>query len=407
MKILHILDHSLPLHSGYTFRSQNILRSQCNRGWTPVVLTSPKQEDNWNGEWNEKDTIDDFIFYRTVKIRKALFPLEPEVKLIISLAKRIEEVIRYEKPAILHAHSPVLNALAALHVGRKLRIPVVYEIRAFWEDAAVDHGTYTQKSWKYRVVRSLETWASRMSNEVITICNGLRDDLVIRGVPSSKITIIGNGVNVEDFQSCVPDESYRDGWKIRDKKVIGFIGSFYHYEGLDLLCDAFARMAGKRPDIALLLVGGGNMENELRQRIRKLKIEDRVIMPGRIPHDRIQSVYSLIDILAYPRYSMRLTELVTPLKPLEAMAMGKALVASDIGGHRELIHHGRTGILFPPGNVVALEKALSNLLDDDNTRKILEEEGPKWVRQTRTWEKTTAGYSEVYSRALFPVAKPL
>ena len=118
-------------------------------------------------------------------------------------------------------------------------------------------------------------------------------------------------------------------------------------------------------------------------------------MPGRLPHDRIPGVYALVDILAYPRYSMRLTELVTPLKPLEAMAMGKAIVASDVGGHRELIKHGFNGLLFPPGNAEALGLSLNQLLNSD-LRQRLQSEGIKWVRKDRTWEKTTSIYREIY-----------
>ncbi|MDL2124140.1 MAG: glycosyltransferase family 4 protein [Deltaproteobacteria bacterium] len=142
------------------------------------------------------------------------------------------------------------------------------------------------------------------------------------------------------------------------------------------------------------------MENELNTQIRRLNIEDRVIMPGRIPHERIPGVYALIDILAYPRYSMRLTELVTPLKPLEAMAIGKALVASDVGGHQELIQHNETGILFSAGNEIVIAEALMRILDDDSLRKNLEAKGPAWVREHHTWKKTAAVYQEIYTKAL-------
>ena len=142
------------------------------------------------------------------------------------------------------------------------------------------------------------------------------------------------------------------------------------------------------------------MENELKAQIKNLHLEDKVIMPGRISHDRIPGVYAMVDILAYPRYSMRLTELVTPLKPLEAMAMGKALVASDVGGHRELVQHNQTGILFPPGDSKALAAALERLLVDHTLRKRIQEQGVSWVRQEHTWEKTTSVYRHIYARAL-------
>jgi PEP-CTERM/exosortase A-associated glycosyltransferase len=316
------------------------------------------------------------------------------------LAMRIEGVVKIEKPDLLHAHSPVLNALAALWVGRKLGIPVVYEIRAFWEDAAVDHGTYSEGSWKYRAVRSAETWVCRRAAQVAVLCNGLREDLIQRGIPPEKLTVVFNGINPEEFRPCSPDVAFASSHGIVGKKVLGFIGSFYRYEGLDLLVKAMERIKTTRNDAVLILVGGGETESELRQQIEQLGLQGCVILLGRIPHEKIPGVYSLMDVLVYPRYSMRLTELVTPLKPLEAMAMGKPLIASDIGGHRELIRDGFTGVLFKAGDVVSLTEKIKNLLDDATLRSGLSTQGSDWVRQHHTWEQTTAAYSVIYSTAL-------
>jgi glycosyltransferase involved in cell wall biosynthesis len=186
-------------------------------------------------------------------------------------------------------------------------------------------------------------------------------------------------------------------WGLAGKKVIGFIGSFYRYEGLDLLVKAFARVARDHSDTMLLLVGGGEMEDELIQLIAKLELSSRVIMPGRIPNERVPGVYAMIEILAYPRYSMRLTELVTPLKPLEAMAMGKALLASDVGGHRELIRHRETGLLFKAGDESALAEQLIRLLTDQELRETLQLQGRVWAREHHSWERTTAVYRKIYS----------
>ena len=397
MKILHILDHSLPLHSGYTFRSQNLFRAQRNMGYDPVVLTSPKHEENWQGDWYEKEDINGFTYYRCGATRQFPIPFMSEAWLMYVLSRRILAVAKIEKPDILHAHSPVLNAIPALWVGKKLGIPVVYEIRAFWEDAAVDHGTYAEGSAKYRLTKWIETQVCQRADQVGILCDGLKDDLVSRGIPAEKITPIFNGVNPDDFQPCPVDAEYLHEWNLSGKKIIGFIGSFYRYEGLDLLINAFAKVAENDSKVLLLLVGGGEMESELKQLISTLGLEGRVVMPGRIPHERVPGVYAMIDVLAYPRYPMRLTELVTPLKPLEAMAMGKVLVASDVGGHKELICHNKTGILFKAGSADALAAELSGLIADDERRETLQQQGLKWVKEHQTWEKTTAVYRDIYA----------
>ncbi|NOX32305.1 MAG: glycosyltransferase, exosortase A system-associated [Deltaproteobacteria bacterium] len=396
MKILHILDHSLPLHSGYTFRSQNIFTAQKNMGYDPIVLTSPKHEESLKKASPLKETINAIKYYRTGQVNAFPFPMISELHLMHRLYKRILQVASMENPGIIHAHSPILNGIPAIRAARKLNIPVVYEIRAFWEDAAVDHGTYQENSWKYNLTKFIETRVCKKVDHVCILCNGLKNDLIKRGLPENKITPVFNAISPEELQPVAPDKEYFQNWNLKDKTIIGFIGSFYRYEGLDLLIESFSRIASHNNNAVLLLVGGGEMESELTAKAEKFGIKDKVIMPGRIPHERIAGVYSLIDILAYPRYSMRLTELVTPLKPLEAMAMGKAFVASDVGGHKELIKNGKTGLLFQAGNADALADCLQNLITDQGLKKILQSNGIKWVNENHTWAKTTSVYKSIY-----------
>jgi PEP-CTERM/exosortase A-associated glycosyltransferase len=400
LKILHVLDHSLPLHSGYAFRTQSILRAQVNRGWQPVGLTAPVADRRWARDRSCEDTIDGCRYYRTPPVLAGLSFVDTFCRRIVALGRRLREVVAIERPDLLHVHSPAVNSLAALRLQRTTGIPTVYEMRTLWEEAAVAHGTFGRGSWKYRLMRALDARACRNAREVAVLCEGLKHDLVERGISPVKITVAANGVDVDRFQARAPDAEYVRAWVPDGKRVVGFIGSFSAYEGLDLLLEVMARLAARRPDVVLLLVGGGKAEPDLKAHVRRLRLEGRVIMPGRIPHDRIPGVYALAEILAYPRYSMRLTELVTPLKPLEAMAMAKALVASDVGGHRELVQHGHTGLLFRAGDASALAESLGCLLDNPDLRRMLEREASLWVRRRRSWNATTAAYADIYARAL-------
>lgn len=172
IRILHVLDHSIPLHSGYTFRTRSILQAQRARGWQTFHITSPKQ----GASGAPRETVDGLEFYRTPPASGPLaqLPVLNQVAVINALAARLLEVAQEVKPDVLHAHSPALNAVAALRVGRKLGIPVVYEIRAFWEDAAVDHGTSKEWGLRYRLTRAMETWALQRVDAATTICEGLR-----------------------------------------------------------------------------------------------------------------------------------------------------------------------------------------------------------------------------------------
>jgi PEP-CTERM/exosortase A-associated glycosyltransferase len=399
MRILHILDHSLPLHSGYAFRTIAILREQRALGWETFHLTTPRQGPG-PGSALEED-VDGWHFYRTPGPAPAGLPGLREMREMKTSAARIAEVARQVRPDILHPHSPVLNALPAIRVGHRLGIPVVYEMRASWEDAAIDHGSTTEGSLRYRLSRALESMALRGADRITTICEGLRRDIVGRGIAADKVTVIPNAVDVESFAAGTPpDEALRRSLGLEDATVLGFIGSFYAYEGLDLLIEALAAILPREPRARLLLVGGGSHEPALRQLAADLGVQDRIVFAGRVPNAQVQRYYDLIDVLAYPRRSMRLTELVTPLKPLEAMAQGRIFVASDVGGHKELIRDGDTGFLFPAGDAAALARTIERVLASRDDWARVRAAGRRFVESERTWTRSVARYADVYARAL-------
>jgi PEP-CTERM/exosortase A-associated glycosyltransferase len=396
MRILHILDHSIPLHSGYAFRTLAILKQQRALGWETFHLTGPKQGPASANE----EQVDEWQFFRTAPPGGILegMPGLGEIELMGEITYRIEQVVKRIRPHILHAHSPVLNAIPALRVGRRLGIPVVYEVRAFWEDAAVDHGTAREGGLRYRLTRALESWALRRVDAVTTICEGLRNDIAARGIAADKITVIPNAVDIEAFSANgIPDRELKSKLGLTDSLVLGFIGSFYAYEGLALLLRAVPAILSEYPAVRVLLVGGGQQEAELKRIAAELGIAKQVIFTGRVPHEQVQSYYDLIDVLVYPRLSMRLTELVTPLKPLEAMAQGRLLVASDVGGHRELIRPGETGVLFKAGDAGALATAVLDLARHPERWSHLKSAARAFVENERNWRTSVARYRGVYA----------
>ena len=396
MKILHVLDHSIPLQSGYTFRSRSILEHQRAMGWETVHLTSAKHQVDPPPPPLEE--VDGLSFYRTPLITSMeKIPVANQLGIVRSLEKRLAEVVAIEKPDLIHAHSPCLNGVAALRVGRRAKLPVVYECRAFWEDAAVDHGTSSEGGIRYRLTRALETYVFKHADRVTTICEGLRGDIVARGVPGSKITVIPNAVDLAMFNEDTPrDTSLGQSLGLGEHLVLGFIGSFYAYEGLSLLIDSLPRIIEKRSDVRLLLVGGGPQEESLKRQVTSAGLSDVVVFTGRVPHAEVSRYYSLVDVFVYPRISMRLTELVTPLKPLEAMAQRDLVVASDIGGHRELIRDGENGRLFEAGNAEALANAILGLASDKESWPKLRAAGRSYVETERSWPVSVGNYREVY-----------
>ena len=396
-RILHVLDHSLPAHSGYTFRTRALMRAQAAKGWAVAGVTGVRHpEPGPDGE-----TVDGLTFYRTLPIAPARAPIR-EWREIGALAKRVEALAKEWKPDVLHAHSPVLDGLAALRVGKKLGIPVIYEIRAFWEDAAVGNGTGREGSLRYRLTRSLETHAVKSADAVAVICEGLRGDLIARGIDPDKITVSPNGVDLDLFGDPPPRDDMLAAklGLAADDAVIGYIGSFYDYEGIDDLIAAMPALVAVQPRARLLLVGGGPMEAALKAQAAASPAAAHIHFVGRVPHTEVERYYSLIDILAYPRKKMRLTDLVTPLKPLEAMAQGKLVAASSVGGHRELIEDGVTGTLFAPDDPAAIADALAKLLENRVMWPERRRTARIFVETHRNWSSNILRYEPVYQRLL-------
>lgn len=395
-RILHVLDHSLPLHSGYTFRTRAILKAQEAAGLEVRGITS--QRHNNEAQWtNLEETFDGLTFHRTTGT-----PMGPvgisEFREMAALMDSILELAQEWRPDVIHAHSPALCGGGAMRAARKLGVPFVYEIRAFWEDAAVGNLTGTQGSLKYRLTRALETQIAQGADAVFTICNGLRDDLIGRGIAAGKIGVMPNGVDLTLFGDPPQRDDALAGELGLDKDapVIGYIGSFYDYEGVDDLIAAMPTLRENHPGARLLLVGAGPMEDEWRKAAAALPQPEAVIFTGRVPHDQVERYYSLIDVLAYPRKASRLTDLVTPLKPLEAMAQGRLVAASNVGGHRELITNGETGVLFDPDDPRACAHGLSDLWERRGEWDAIRSRALKHVKDRHDWHSNARRYLDVY-----------
>jgi PEP-CTERM/exosortase A-associated glycosyltransferase len=396
-----VLDHSLPHRSGYALRTASILRFQRDLGFDPVAVTAAKHGESPG----PREVIDGVAYHRTGPAASGQagplgsVPFLREWRQIRAMSRRIEAVARAEGAELIHAHSPSLNGLPACAAARRLGLPCVYEVRAFWEDAAVDHGTFAEDSLRYRVSRAVETRVFRRADALTVICEGLRREIAGRGIPASKVAVIPNGVDLDRFAPRPRDAEAAARYGLGGRVVLGFLGSFYRYEGLGLLLDAFARLRDEIPEAALLLVGGGEAEPELRARADALGLGPSAVFAGSVPPEQVLDLYSVVDVLVYPRLPMRLTDWVTPLKPLEAMAMGKVVVGSDVGGLKELIRDGETGLLFPAGDAGALARTLRRAVAERARWPELGERARRHVAETRRWEDIVARYAGVYERA--------
>ena len=396
MRVLHVLDHSLPLQSGYVFRTLGILSAQREFGWGTVQLTSPRYH---SGE-TAIERVDGWEFHRTLT-RASRSPLIREVQEMRATERKLQELIAQYQPDILHSHSPVLNGIPALRAARRAKLPLIYEVRAFWEDAAVDLGRTRVNSLRYRAIRQLETYVLQRADGVVTLCEGMRKEIERRGIPDQRIAVVPNAVEPTHFGRVQErDQSLAKRLELSERTVLGFIGSFYHYEGLDLLLSALPQIRAARPDTVLLLVGGGPEEAKLRSKISQENLAEAVRFVGRVPHGEVRRYYDLVDYFVYPRRRIRLTELVTPLKPLEAMAEGRIVLASDVGGHRELIRDSETGFLFAPDDPASIAHRVIEVLSKKDEHSRIRDAARDYVATERTWPVCASSYRELYDLAL-------
>jgi PEP-CTERM/exosortase A-associated glycosyltransferase len=414
MKALHVLDQSAPIVAGYTSRARSILAGQAEVGIAPVALTGVRQGASREAHDGAHavssapspspfESIDGVRIYRTNPIRGAdrvRVAGAGEALEMAALARRIVDVAAVETPDIIHAHSPVLCGLPGHAAARWRRAASVYEIRAFWEDAAVNAGRLREGSPKYRAIRALETWLARTSDALVVLCEGIRRDVLDRGVPNERIFTVPNGVDAERFVPAPRDMRLAAELGLENKTVIGYIGTLFRFEGIPLLLESLARLTREDDSVRGLVVGHGETYAELRTLHASLGLGDRVIVTGPVPPRDVARYYTLVDVLCYPRESHRITELTTPLKPLEAMSMGKAVVGSSVGGLRELITDGKTGILFRAGDAEDLGRVLRRLVADPLLRHELGDRARRYILAERDWTRLARRYVDVYSAAI-------
>jgi PEP-CTERM/exosortase A-associated glycosyltransferase len=397
-RALHVLDHSLPLRDGYVSRTLGLVDALRGEGWESELFTGPRQP----GARAPEEESGGRRFHRAPGFRAGTWPpLLREWAEMAHATRRLMEVATRLRPDLLHAHSPGLGVLPALRVARALGLPVVYEVRAFWEDAAADQGRGAEAGPRWRAVRAFDTWLFRRVHGVGAICEGLRADIVARGIEASRVRLLPNAVDVARFRPLPPADAAarRAAGLVADGPVVGFVGSLYRYEGIDLLVDAAAMLARAHPSLSFVVVGGGMEEDALRRRVAAAGLGARFAMRGRVDNAEVERHYAAMDVLAYPRRSMRLTELVTPLKPLEAMAMGRVVLASDVGGHRELVEDGATGFLFAPGDAGALATAIDRALGARDAWPAMRARARRFVEVERGWARTASLCARLYREA--------
>ena len=412
MKVLHILDISLPhRQSGYSLRSQYIINTQRALGFDPVVLT------RWGASEQLVDGveyIDDVPYLRNtaeayltqVAQHLGKFQLVETQQICHAgqaqyFRKRVAQAVETERPDVLHAASPGRNAQVAIDVGHYYGLPVVYEVRGLWHDSGVAQGMLVPDSEAYRQQHAQHVNAMRQADAVVTLSEVLKAECIREGIDEDKIGVVPNGVAVEHYapKDRSGELANRLGIESGDV-VLGYIGLVRSLEGLRLLLQACVTLRGRYDHLKVLIVGGGRDLPALQREADERGLADVVIFTGEIPHDQIAAYYAMLDVFVIPRTRSRVTELVTPMKPYEAMAMEKAVVVSDVAALTEVVTDGETGRVFAADDVESLTQTCAGLIENPALRMQLGQKGREWVRSERAWARVVNGYREIYESAI-------
>lgn len=400
-KVAYTVYSSLPYHSsGYATRTQGLLGTLRDVGWNVSAYTRLDYPQDLPGYETLDDNLEadvvDGVEYNRLTSQGAYPGRNNILSYVDCYAEVLEEVIRQQGVSIVHAASNYLNGLASIVAARRVGIPSIYEVRGLWEVTRASRDPVWRSSREYRQAVALETQVAEYATHVITITHALKSELISRGVAGEKIWVVPNGVDAERFKPRSRNIDLAESLGLMNKTVIGYAGSIVDYEGLELLIEAAAYLAKERDDFAVLIVGDGKDLSRLRNIVEDLSVSDRVIFCGRVPHHRVEDYMSLFDIAAFPRLGLPVCEMVSPLKPFEAMAMGISVVASDVRALGEIVEDGATGLLHAKDDVRSLKVALMRLLDSPNLRAELGAAGRRWVVGHRNWKTVAAPITTIY-----------
>jgi len=401
MNVLHVLDHSLPYLTDYSLRSRYIIKLQKDLGIKPLVITSPHHKITSS----PIELIEGVFHYRTPLPPKktgssSQCPFINEKPLIPALGQIINQVTTNKKIHLIHAHSPFLNGFAALKICRQKQIPLVYEIGDGYLTGkkALNYNQGAANPAAYAITKNLEIFLCRQAGAVVVTGEKIRQQLIEQGIAREKIYMVPNGEDISLLQPLQKDEKFIQKYNLKNSPVLGFIGSFFHHEGVDSLLKAFLKIHEKIPESKLLLMSDKEKTKKISASSRD--VSGHIIYVGQVKKKDIQRYYSLIDILVYPQLKKKATDKFSSQQPLKAMAMGKPIVASDTNDLRELLINKKTGLFFKAGDISNLTGKCLKLIMNKHLRQNLNQSAHHKVKQNRKWLQGMAQYLKVYKSLL-------
>jgi len=393
--VLHIFHHYPPVVVGYARRSYEIVKN--TRPFAKsTIITPPINKDKIPFQSTEPVDAQEAIY-------RLQLPIPPMRFIGYSFIQRyffkklLKKVFQRHSFDLVHAHIPYVYSLPALRYAKQKGLKTIYEVRGIWEDTAVAEGIIGRFSLYYARRRRNEGKAMKFADKVVVLSTALGSEIEKRGIPQEKIQCVPNAVDCSEFKPQTPSKEIQDRYQLKGKITLGYIGSLRKLEGIQKIIQLLPELIKKNENIVFLIIGLGEYKKELNRLVQELNLERHVLFVGAVSPENIPQYYSVCDILLFPRLKLRVTELVSPLKPLEAMAMGKCVLASAVGGLKEYCLEGVNATLFDPENEKEALKRLDSLIQNPTFRTELGEKARLWVIENKDWEKIALGYESIYN----------
>lgn len=404
--VLYNIHNSLPeTTNGYAIRSHTIAKAVQNEKIDISVVTRvgfpvdieyiAKNQDN-----KTIHVIDSVEYHR---LQRSGYHLEQcsLSKYIDNYSVMLRNIAKEKNATFIHSASNYINGLAGINAAHTLGIPSIYEVRGFWEITRASREPKFKNSLGYKLQKKLEIQACHEATSVIALSEVVKEELLDRGIESSKIFIVPNDVDMDSLKPIDKNKEVLDNLKFRNKFVIGFIGSVVDYEGLQLLVRAAKSIDEKYKDrFRYLIVGDGNDLYNLKILVKKLKIEKLFIFTGRVPYEEVEKYYSISDLFCYPRLDWEVCRIVSPKKPFEAMAYGKPIISSSVRANSYFIEHGINGLIHEKESVESIVENILKLYEDKNLYDTISRNARGWVVKHRDSKMTGKLLKEIYTKTM-------
>ncbi|WP_309133846.1 glycosyltransferase family 4 protein [Cellulomonas sp.] len=397
---LHLLTNSLPhTSSGYTLRSHEVLRAQAAAGIGVTAATRlgyPVTVGRVTGR--DVDVVDGIPYHRLLPWAAARTPLA-RLEQHVDLARPLLRAVR---PSVLHTTTAWTNALVTRTLAEEHGLPWVYEVRGVLEDTwAASFPTpqareAARASRRHAMLRARESELAAAADHVVTLGETVRRELVARGVDPARITVVPNAVPQGLLDVHVSSTEARARLGLPGEGFwVGTVSSLVDYEGIETLVEAVAHLRRRGTDVRCAVVGDGTARPAITRRVAELGLEEHVVLPGRVSPDAATGWHLALDAFVVPRRDTAVTRTVVPLKPMQAMALGRPVVASDLPALAEIVDEPGAGLLAAPDDAEALADAIGRLVEDRALGERLGAAGREFAA-TRTWAAAGAAYRRLY-----------